>query len=334
MSGPNPARTDREETAAVPTPPGADAGDRRRTVAVLGATGFLGRAFRARFEQLGWRVLAVSRTAGPADSAASARALDLTRTGAGELAALLAEEQVTDVVNAAGGMWGLTEEQMLAANVTLVRTLIAAIAAVPGRPRLIQMGSVHEYGLVPIGTSIDEADEPRPVTAYGRLKLDATGEILAAEDRGEIDALVLRYGNVTGPGQPGHSLLGMIAARLRAAERAGTTAELTLDPLTAQRDFVDLGDCADAAVRAITAPPGGRVVNIGRGEATVSRDLVEALIKVSGVPTRITDSPAEAGPETEWQRLAVGRAERLLGWTPRRGLDQSVAELWRAHPGS
>lgn len=325
------------EDAGLLTTASGSAPDRageRRTVAVLGGTGFLGRAFCERFERAGWRVLAVSRTAASRPGPGEPLRLDLTRTDAAELAELLAEERVTDVVNAAGGMWGLTEDQMFAANVTLVRTLISAIASVPSRPRLIQMGSVHEYGLVPIGVSIEEERVPEPSTAYGRLKLDATGEILAACERGDIDALVLRYGNVTGAGQPGHSLLGVIAARLAEAERTGATAELTLAPLTALRDFVDLGDCTDAAQRAVAASVRGLVVNVGRGTASVSRDLVEALIEASGVPTKIVNDPAEAEPETEWQQLAVGRAERLLGWVPRRGLDQSLAELWRARPGA
>lgn len=306
--------------------------DGRRTVAVLGGTGFLGRAFCARFARQGWRVLAVARNTSGHSGPGEPLALDLTRVTVGELTAVLAEHRVTDVVNAAGGMWGLTEEQMVGANVTLVETLIAAIAAAPGRPRLIQMGSVHEYGLLPIGTSAAEDYPPKPSTAYGKLKLEATEAILAAADRGEIDALVLRFGNVTGAGQPGHSLLGIIAAQLGAAARSGAVAELTLAPLTALRDFVDLEDCADAALAAVIAPVNGLVVNIGRGSATVTRDLVEALIAVSGVPTEITDSPATAEPETEWQQLAIGRAEELLGWTPQRELKGSIADLWQSYP--
>jgi nucleoside-diphosphate-sugar epimerase len=315
--------------------PAAGAGDGRRTVAVLGGTGFVGRAFCARFAQRGWRVLAVSRTARPQAQAQDAefRPLDLTRTGAAELTALLAEERVDAVVNAAGGMWGLTEEQMLAVNVVLVRTLVEAIGAAPGRPRLLQMGSVHEYGMVPIGTSIPEDHPPTPLTAYGQLKLEASRTILDAAQRGDVDAVVLRYGNVTGPGQPSHSLLGMIADKLAAASKAGTTAQLTLDPLTAQRDYIDLHDCADAAALVLESDASGMVVNVARGAATVTRELVDALIATSGVPTEIADSAAEAKPETEWQQLDVARAERLFGWTARRELKDSLAELWRAHPG-
>ena len=101
----------------------------RRTVAVLGGTGFLGQAFCARFARQGWRVLAVSRNTSGYSGPGEALSLDLTRVGVGELTAVLTEHRVTDVINAAGGMWGLSEEQMVGANVTLVETLIAAIAA-------------------------------------------------------------------------------------------------------------------------------------------------------------------------------------------------------------
>ncbi|MGW4694909.1 NAD-dependent epimerase/dehydratase family protein [Kitasatospora cineracea] len=301
-------------------------------VAVLGGTGFIGRVLCARLAERGHQVLTLARTV-PADPPAGRFAsVDLSATAPAELAALLDREGVDAVVNAAGGMWGLTDEQMHEANVVLVDRLVEAVAAMDRPARLVHLGTVHEYGMAPIGTSRREDDAPAPVMEYGKLKLAATETITRAVADGRIDAVTLRLGNVVGAGQPGHSLLGVMAAKLDEARLAGRTAQLSLQPLTAQRDFVDLADTVDAVLAAIGTRTTVPVINVGTGRATAARVLVELLIEASGVPTEITEVPAPdgTGPETEWQQMDVSLAREQLGWAPTRTLADGVADLWRA----
>ncbi|MEW1906877.1 NAD(P)-dependent oxidoreductase [Kitasatospora sp. NPDC085895] len=299
-------------------------------VAVLGGTGFIGRAVAARFEATGSEVLTLARKPSAVPVAGRFVPFDLTASPASELAALLERERVDVVVNAAGGMWGLDDEQMHVANVVLVDRLVEAIGAMAAPARLVHLGTVHEYGLVPVGASQHEDDVPAPVMAYGRLKLAATERVVDAVEREGLDAVVLRLGNVTGAGQPGHSLLGVIGAKLATAHASGGTAELTLQPLTAQRDFVDLDDTVDAVVAASTTRTARTVLNIGTGSAAPARRLVDLLVEVSGVPVEVTEVPAPegTGPESEWQQLEISAAREQLGWVPQRTLRQSVASLW------
>ncbi|GAB3936082.1 hypothetical protein GCM10027614_12010 [Micromonospora vulcania] len=130
---------------------------------------------------------------------------------------------------------------------------------------MIQLGSVHEYGLVPVDTSMSEELTPAPVMPYGEFKLRCTRAVAEASRQGRIDGVTLRVGNVIGAGQPGHSLLGVVAARLRDAQRAGERARLELAPLGSQRDFVGLSDVVAAVLLAATRPDApGQVINIGR----------------------------------------------------------------------
>ncbi|WP_327677896.1 NAD-dependent epimerase/dehydratase family protein [Kitasatospora sp. NBC_00458] len=302
-------------------------------IAVLGGTGFIGRRILATLAERGHHLLTIARKE-PADALPGDFArLDLTLDPPAELAALLAEQRIDVVVNAAGGMWGLTDEQMVGANVGMVTGLLEALRSMTAPPRLVHLGTVHEYGLCPIGVSLAEDSEPHPSMVYGQLKLRATELIANAVREDGLDAVVLRLGNVVGAGQPAHSLLGVMAGKLAAARAAGTEAELALQPLTAQRDFVDLQDTVDAIVDALPAnAQAPAVLNVGLGRASSARELVELLIEVSGVPTRITEVPAPegAGPETEWQQLDVTAIERSLGWTPRRSLRDAVRTLWEA----
>ncbi|MFB6620292.1 NAD-dependent epimerase/dehydratase family protein [Streptomyces sp. NPDC085524] len=301
-------------------------------VAVLGATGFIGRTLCATLDERGHGLLAIARKA-PANPLPGAfAAFDLTVDPPTELAALLTRHRIDVVVNAAGGMWGLTDEQMVPANLGMVVRLLETLRSMAQPPRLVQIGSVHEYGTFPVGTTYTEDSPARPSSVYGQLKLQATELVATAVREQGLDAVVLRLGNVIGAGQPAHSLLGVMAAKL-ADGRAAGGAELSLMPLTAQREFLHLRDGVDAIVAALApAGPCPPVLNLGLGRATSARELVELLIEESGVPTRVTEVPAPAGtgPETEWHQLDISATRRALGWQPVRSLRDAVAELWAA----
>jgi nucleoside-diphosphate-sugar epimerase len=296
--------------------------------AVLGGSGFIGRTLCATLLERGHQVLAVARRPASAVDGLRWITLDLATADPADFATALRDADVDVVVNAAGGMWGLSDEEMVDANVTLMRRLIEALAQVPSRPRLINIGTVHEYGLTPIGASMAEDAVPAPVMAYGRLKLQCTELVSAAVRDGRIDGLSLRVGNVIGPGQPGHSLLGIVAAKLAEAQRAGLPAELTFGPLRSQRDFIGLDDVVRAIIAAAALPKVEEtVINVGRGVAASAREMVDLLIEVSGVPATLAEGPAQQ-PETDWQQLDIDRAARVLGWRPAPDLADELRRLW------
>jgi nucleoside-diphosphate-sugar epimerase len=193
---------------------------------------------------------------------------------------------------------------------------------------------VHEYGLVPVDTSMTEGLRPAPVMPYGEFKLRCTTAVAEADRSGRIEGVTLRVGNVIGAGQPGHSLLGVVAGRLRDAERAGERARLELAPLGSRRDFVGLSDVVAAVLLATTRPAAaGHVINIGRGVAASARDMVQLLIDVSEVPTDLVEAERTGPAETSWQRLDVGLAAEVLGWSPSDDLHTEMKQLWE-HAGA
>jgi dTDP-6-deoxy-L-talose 4-dehydrogenase [NAD(P)+] len=314
-----------EEQYVTPGEPG------RARAVVLGGTGFVGRHVCAALLGEGADVVAVSRQPGPPPPGPRPLALDLCRTPPGELADALTQGRPTLVVNAAGAVWAATEQQMVTANTELVRRLVDALRRAAQPVRLIHLGSVNEYAPSAHGRPVDEGTPTRPTTAYGRTKLAGTELILEAARRGDIDALVLRMANVAGPGSPPASLLGRVAHQLRLACAEGRTAEIRLTPLRAERDFVDAQDAAGAVLTAARSDVGGRVLNIGSGEAVPVRSLVDLLIKVSGVAAHVVEEPAHDAGDGRPERLEVDirLARELLGWSPRRRLEDAVADQWR-----
>ncbi|PZF96069.1 NAD-dependent epimerase/dehydratase family protein [Micromonospora deserti] len=294
-------------------------------VAVLGATGCVGRAVCAAFARTGGRVLAIARTPRPGTRYHRFLPLDVSDTAPADLARILTDERVDTVVNAAGG-WGRTEAELNPGHVRLARRLVAALDATRRRPRLVHVGSVHEYGPIAEGTSVSETAEPRPDTGYGRVKLASTRIVLRAAEAGAVDAVVLRAVNVYGPYTAPASFLGMLRDRLRRTGPEG----LTVTVAAARRDFVDARDLAEAVVLAARSPVTGQVINIGRGVAEDVRELVRALLETAGLPPGAV--PVVDGPVTSnggaWTRADIRRAGHLLGWRPRTGVQESIEALW------
>ncbi|WP_034482767.1 NAD-dependent epimerase/dehydratase family protein [Actinomadura oligospora] len=306
-----------------------------RSIVVLGASGFLGRHVHAALAAAGDRVTPVSRTTG--------EGLDLVRAGRDDLARLCRGADA--VVNAAGAVWGGTEREMTELNTDLVGRLVDVLAGLPAPPRLVQLGSAYEYGPTLPGPPVGEDRPPAPESVYGRTKLAGTRTVVRAVEDGRLDATVLRVSVACGPGAPGVSLPGLVAAHLAAGG-----GDLRVAPLRAHRDLVDVRDVADAVVAAVDRPPhragppgrdvtaAGTLINIGGGTAVPVRELVDLMIALSGVPVRLVEDagppPDGADPagrtarsDARWQCLDIGRARRTLGWTPRRTLAESMRDL-------
>lgn len=308
----------------------------RLSVVVLGSGGFVGRHVCEAFTDRGARVLGVARSVPAPGTAPPTVPLDLSSAPPEKVAALLREHRADTVVNAAGAVWGVTQEQLFQGNVELTRNLVDAVSRLDRRPRLIHLGSVHEYGVGAPGAALAEDHPPHPVNPYGRSKLLATEAVLQATREQRLDGVVLRIANVFGPHAPRGSLLGLIAAHLIAVARhhgQQPMPALRLSPLRARRDFVDVRDVGAAVVACATAafdePAGGRIVNIGCGRAVSVRRLVDQLIALSGLDASVIEEHEAPGERAgaQWQQVDITRARRLLHWYPRWPLKQSLRDL-------
>ncbi|MFG2865626.1 NAD-dependent epimerase/dehydratase family protein [Streptomyces sioyaensis] len=292
-------------------------------VAVLGATGCMGRHLCAAFSAEGNEVVAIARRYAPQVAAHRFLSLDVAGSTSDELARVLTREEVDVVVNATLG-WG---DELHYTNVQLVERLIGALAKLSAPPRLVHLGTIHEYGPVPFGTSIREDTEPAPENRYAKAKLTASRMVLDAARDGALDAVVLRLANTLGPHPALESFFGSLAVRLRGAD-AATGVELTI--ADARRDYVDVRDAVDAVVRAARMTRADPLVNIGCGRAMDVRTLVGELVAAAGLPAEtIREQRGEVRSRgADWIQVDISRAGRLLGWHPRFTIGESMRAMW------
>ncbi len=245
---------------------------------------------------------------------------------------------VTDAPLVAGCMPGVEQVIHLAAQVSVTWSMdhpdetyrindggtgvVLEAAAEAGVRRVVLASSCAVYG-DPRRQPVDEGTPTAPGSPYAGSKLAAEGRVLAALGDGGPEGVVLRYFNVYGPRQdPGSPYAAVIPLFARALLRRR--------PLTIYgdgrqtRDFCFVGDVVRANLRACEAPEApGQVFNIGTGEPSSVRELVERLAQQVGQPAEVIEAPAREG-EVRHSRADVSRARRVLGFAASVGLEEGL----------
>lgn len=136
---------------------------------------------------------------------------------------------------------------------------------------------------------------------------------------------VLRLFNAYGPGETNPHVLPDIFAGLRAG------GPLFLGNLTPLRDYVYVGDIANAIEAATRYSGTVRTMNIGTGAARSVAELLDKLSAILGRPLEIKTNPARLRA-SERQRLIAdpARANAELGWRPQHNIDEALRKTLAA----
>lgn len=253
--------------------------------AVTGASGFIGRALTARLAREGWEVWPVPR----AEIEVFLR--DLLESGA-------------DVVFHLAGMTQSREAALLyQANTVLAARLLDATAAMARPPRIVLAGSAAEYGPVPQqAVPVVEEYPCNPVTDYAASKY-AQSLMVRWRAAAGANLVVARIWNPVGPGMPRHLALASFAAQIAAMPARGGV--LHVGNLEVERDFIDVAEVARILMELGRHKAArGQVINVCSGQAWKLRDLVDAMIGLSGRTITVN---------VDQSRLRPGETMRLFG---------------------
>lgn len=171
---------------------------------------------------------------------------------------------------------------------------------------------------------IHEELPPHPVSPYGASKLAGEGYCSAYKRTFGIDTIMLRFGNVYGPGSVHKS--SVVAKFIRRA-LAGDTLEIYGDG-TQTRDFIYIDDLIDAVVLASSMPNiGGEAFQIATSRETTVGDLAQKLVtalKATGLPNiPLINAESRLG-DVKRNFSDTTKARQRLGWQPKIELDEGL----------
>lgn len=188
-------------------------------------------------------------------------------------------------------------------------------------------------------------DHPQaPLSPYGRTKLMVEQALWDYARYAGFHACCLRYFNAAGADPLGrigewhqpetHAI--PIAIEVAQGLRPHFTIfgdDYDTRDGTAVRDYVHVLDLADAHVLALKRLLGGAdacAFNLGTGEGTTVRELVDGVARVSRRQVPVVMAPRREGDAP----VLIGdnaKAKRELGWAPKHDLDSILATAWRWH---
>ncbi len=196
------------------------------------------------------------------------------------------------------------------------RVVLASSGAVYGEQNIAQ---VHESLL------------PHPASPYAASKLAAESYVRTIGEMWNIETVALRVFNAYGPGQPlPPSYPPVIPQFLRQISENGSL--VVYGDGNQTRDFIYIDDVVAALAAAATAGGVNRqVINIGTGEGTSIRQLIQALEQVAGRRAQIIFNPAAAGGVSALVANPQ-KARELLGFQAKTTLLAGLAQLKARDP--
>ncbi len=163
--------------------------------------------------------------------------------------------------------------------------------------------------------------------SYSTSKAMCEHMILALCRQGGLDAVIVRFFNVYGPGQPPYFVISQTVQKVLRGERP-----LLYDSGRQTRCFTFVDDAVEGALRAARSKKGnGEVFNIGSSTETTVKGAVELIITLAGKEGVLTPKPLDtkkhygkAYEDIPRRVPDIRKAKRMLGFTARTSLKEGL----------
>lgn len=207
------------------------------------------------------------------------------------------------------------------ANIVKTFLLLEATKDIPYEA-FINIGSSSEYGRKQFPMSEEDILEPQ--TMYGATKASGTMLSRAFAKKYDKPIVTVRPFSVYGPGEADHRFIPTVIRALTKQE------ELFLDRLP-YHDWIYIDDVIEGILAVIDQADTlkGSAVNIGTGREYRNQEVVSMLELVSGLHTKIIETPMRPKDSTNW--VADNRTLRLCGWKPKVQLMDGLRKTYEAY---
>ncbi len=275
----------------------------KKNVIVTGATGFIGKALCEQLEKQNYNVIPVSTLDG---DIANTSVLDKYH-----------DKNVTHVFHLAGltfvpASWEKPDE--------FIRTNVLGTVSVLEFCRLNKAGmtlvSAYLYGADVINP-ISEDTVPAPNNPYALSKKMAEDVCRFYSEYYHVNCSILRPFNVYGAGQGEHFLIPSIIRQIKESK------EIKVKDLEPKRDYIHINDLVDCLSHTIRLH-GFAILNVGSGKSYSVMEVIDILMKVSGVNLPVHSENNIRRNEISDTIADISRAKMILGWQPKINLEQGL----------
>lgn len=240
-------------------------------ILLTGAAGFTGRFFMAQAQAAGHAVVAL--------------AANLTDKAAVANEVAKAEPDAVVHLAAISFVGHADDTAFYDVNVVGTTNLLAALAALPVKPRCVLVASsANIYGNCEV-SPIDETQAPAPVNHYAMSKLAMEQMAWTYLDR--LPIVITRPFNYTGPGQAPQFLIPKLVSHF--ARRSG---HIELGNLQVEREFNDVRMVCDAYLKLLDKGRPGEAYNVCSGQPYTLQHVIATLEQITNHHMDVQVNPA------------------------------------------
>ncbi len=197
----------------------------------------------------------------------------------------------------------------------------------------------------PVKVPIPEDHPKNPTSPYGKTKLETEKNLSSIRDKNpSVSFACLRYFNASGGALDGsmgeshnpetHIIPLAIKAAMRREEFKLFGTDYNTPDGTCIRDYIHVLDLVDAhilALNKITQIKGGYFYNVGTGSGISNKEVVEMVIKVSGLPMTVSNTDRRSG-DVDTLIADPTKIQQELNFKPRySNLETIVNTAWQWH---
>jgi UDP-glucose 4-epimerase len=295
---------------------------------VLGGSGFMGSHLVELLVDRGWEVRGFSQSAAHWQS----KAASAVSWVAGDFRDPKAVADAVDGCDYVYHLVGATNpassnrDVIFDAETNLIPTLRLLEACVRAKVRRIVFSSSGGtvYGATD-SSPISEGRPTEPRSSYGIIKLATEKYLELFHHLHGLDYTVLRVANCYGPRLPVAGEQGVVGSFLDRLNR-GDPIEVWGDGAVT-RDYVYVGDVAQAFLAALGQQSPFKIFNVGTGVGTSLVDLIALMEKVTGRRAAMIKKPARP-VDVPVNILDPTRAHQFLGWQAGTPLELGLLHTW------
>jgi UDP-glucose 4-epimerase len=297
---------------------------------VLGGSGFMGSHVVELLANRGWEVRGFSQSQS-ADRWRSAAASNVTwvtgdfRDPKAVAGAVEGCDHVYHLVGATNPA-SSNRDVIFDTETNLIPTLRLLEACVRAKVRRIVFSSSGGTVYGPTNCCpISEEHPTEPRSSYGIVKLATEKYLALFHHLHGLDYTVLRVANCYGPRLPVTGEQGVVGSFLDRLNR-GEPIEIWGDGAVT-RDYVYVGDVAQAFLVALDQPSPFKVFNVGTGIGTSLLELLALMERVTGRRAAVVKKPRRP-VDVPVNILDPTRARQFLGWEAGTSLEAGLLQTW------
>ncbi|MGO9875058.1 MAG: dTDP-glucose 4,6-dehydratase [Acidimicrobiia bacterium] len=185
--------------------------------------------------------------------------------------------------------------------------------------RVVHIGTDEVYGSVEVGSST-ESDPLEPRSPYSASKAGSDLIALSYHHTYGLPVVVTRCTNNFGPYQYPEKVIPLFTTNLL----DGASVPLYGDGLN-ERDWIYVDDHCAGVQLALRRGEPGEIYNIGAGNETPNRVLVDKLLALVGRGEELVEYVADRLGHDRRYSVDISKI-RALGWRRERSLDEALAE--------